>query len=49
MQRRPDPGESFLVVILGLQEPQVAAAQGAGLVAGQVLHRGVGVDHLPFA
>jgi hypothetical protein len=36
---RPGSGQAFLVVIVGLQEAQVAAAQGAGLVAGQVLHR----------
>ena len=49
VQGRADPGQAFLVVILGLQEPQVAAAQGGGVVARQLLHRGIGVDDLPLA
>jgi hypothetical protein len=36
-------------VVLGLEEPQVLAAQGGGLIAGEVLHRAVGVNDLPFA
>ena len=48
-QGRADPRQALLVMILGLQEAQVAAAQGGGVVAGQLLHRGIGVDDLPLA
>jgi hypothetical protein len=48
-QGRADPRQAFLVVILGLEEAKVAAAQGGGVIAGQLLHRGIGVDDLPLA
>ena len=48
-QRGLDLLEAFLVVVVGLQEAQVAAQHLAGLVARQVLHGGIDEDDGPVA